>query len=1151
MEFSQDFTLPLSVAALEDDVDLSQAEVACLLVPRRCMRRVVGSACRFADIALESSPRHVHDLVFYVFLLRALRQQGLVKEYVARAFVDERNPHVVALFLVLAPGKRVDAFARALEAEVAHNAAVVLDEEPAAQAGDGPGDGPARGGTRGRKRSRFTGGYKEAAIAALRRALTLVKRPSVPVDRIACDAPFNHSVIAWGCLITDATEMRNAIADVVRSRLLELGRTARVVSQPAAAVAAANRVLGDMVMDEDEGMMTEEEEEQPAAAAAAPPSAAEEMFAFDDGEQQSINVSLQGLLSLQHAVTRRFLDPAAVGDSPALLAGRRGVYELLKPLVDLPHLDERFLASSEVYDQFNLFADRQRSRRDALEANPRGDLPMLSAFFAANPELRDADRRASARLSFDVMTRKDGKLPKSWLETMSFFIDTLDKNGGCLPAGTGQPVEAYRNLSYSANYALYLLKQFEQMGTFYFHVEQFVTMLVLDGVVHRPRSDDDDDDQTNVGMCANLMNYGPPGVGKSNASIFFLSAYKFTYVTNTYSSQRSIYSNLLSSDFLNSKASYHDEAPNWIPETSAKSAPQVGDLIAHMKERLSSGRMNGERLVRDDLKNVHKTVMFNVDVQNAPMIMNTNARERDGHPPLLERFIPRYFTFCARAQPHALQTGAGSLAPDVKRSIRREFQLMNVLMLIAGKLQTDGIISFPCTLVFNSFYDRFLAELRLNPYLDTEPPTSKDRRSSIIELLYSFYVLRSAIHRLFLAPGGRHAGKPFDVEHMLDLQEEMCTGDVSAAVLAIGAYSHGFRSPTEYRCADLLAGVLMGKLTREFRARAATEADPLAKTYFSSPPRRFDAFSPDGDKALHLATQDDPVAESKFYGGGQPSLAGGRMNTRYVFVDSKPWSYGAPSVVEMCGKMAHDLLEGQAGNTNKIMPEHAQKRLHLLATTGARCGPDKGFTPLVFVSDSKDRCFKVFVLVSWLTEATVTHEFSMHAMLKRAAFACSYTAPGTYLTLEPFQLARNPGLAQADSGTVPSMLEYFVVPLHEQGCAERDEETERALPRAFVPSRHAGAMCSCFRSLQAPARVADQDVHVDPTVSALCKFRAHTPRARYPKNWCAGPGLYPRDCLREALAGQAKERGTARDEAEVAAEMGILEELLNEARIDE
>jgi len=111
---------------------------------------------------------------------------------------------------------------------------------------------------------------------------------------------------------------------------------------------------------------------------------------------------------------------------------------------------------------------------------------------------------------FDVLTRPDGRLPKATGETMSQLVDILNKDEMlALPRGTGKSVIQYKNLTYSGNYALYLLDQFEQCGTYHFHVEQFITMLVLDGVLYRPRhEDDDDDDHSNVGMCANLLNYG-------------------------------------------------------------------------------------------------------------------------------------------------------------------------------------------------------------------------------------------------------------------------------------------------------------------------------------------------------------------------------------------------------------------------------------------------------------------------------------------------------------------------------------------------------------------------------------------------------------------------------------------------------------------
>jgi len=175
------FNLPLSIAPLAQDVALaSEDSFACLLVPRRVLRRVVGSACRFSDITLDGSPRHTHDLIVLAFLMKALRQQGLVKDYVDRAFVSDSNPLAVAFVLKLTPGKTCGEFARALEAEVSNNLSALAEgptqhQSAAASAGRGP--------------KRVRSAFKDTSLAALRRALTLVKRPTVPVDRIGCVRP--------------------------------------------------------------------------------------------------------------------------------------------------------------------------------------------------------------------------------------------------------------------------------------------------------------------------------------------------------------------------------------------------------------------------------------------------------------------------------------------------------------------------------------------------------------------------------------------------------------------------------------------------------------------------------------------------------------------------------------------------------------------------------------------------------------------------------------------------------------------------------------------------------------------------------------------------------------------------------------------------
>lgn len=163
------------------------------------------------------------------------------------------------------------------------------------------------------------------------------------------------------------------------------------------------------------------------------------------------------------------------------------------------------------------------------------------------------------------------------------------------------------------------------------------------------------------------------------------------------------------------------------------------------------------------------------------------------------------------------------------------------------------------------------------------------------------------------------------------------------------------------------------------------------------------------------------------------------------------WGPGTPSKWDLCGVLAHTLLEGQSGNSNKIMHDHAQKRLHLLATQGARKGPDASYTPVYLHSETSRRRTTVLVLESWLKDTTKEFTYSVHSMLERAAMRCSYTPPGDYLTLEPFTFARAPELGrqfpdretgEPRSGSVHKMLMHFNVPLHEKKCRLRDEVTE-------------------------------------------------------------------------------------------------------------
>jgi hypothetical protein len=190
--------------------------------------------------------------------------------------------------------------------------------------------------------------------------------------------------------------------------------------------------------------------------------------------------------------------------------------------------------------------------------------------------------------------------------------------------------------------------------------------------------------------------------------------------------------------------------------------------------------------------------------------------------------------------------------------------------------------------------------------------------------MYGFLVNRMAIHRLFIEPEGVHAGKPFRVENLLDLEREMATGDMQAAILAIGAYAHSFRSPTEYRVAELLSSLVMTRLAREYRKKAAEEGATLAtRAFYEAGPRNVLAWSPAQEVSLEPFLGNKEADEEDRFLGAQwaaAQAAGVRplLGARYVPITVLAWTAHAPTKWEACVMLADSLLGGQAGNTNKV-----------------------------------------------------------------------------------------------------------------------------------------------------------------------------------------------------------------------------------------
>lgn len=224
---------------------------------------------------------------------------------------------------------------------------------------------------------------------------------------------------------------------------------------------------------------------------------------------------------------------------------------------------------------------------------------------------------------WDVTTRGE-KIPKSINNFFDFFTGLLGKNNDHLPPTTntpdmGYPVVKYNNLSYSGNFLLYRTAQFEDMGTFNFHVEQFIIFMIAEGVCFREKSNDEDDQESGQGMCANGLAYGPPGIGKSKCHELPLSVFRHTFEKNTYSSAKADFGEQECADSFNNVAKYNDEAPALIAEgDSPKMMPEQQEKISQLKEALSDGKLTCNRLEKDLVTGRQVCNKYTTDVSMVP-----------------------------------------------------------------------------------------------------------------------------------------------------------------------------------------------------------------------------------------------------------------------------------------------------------------------------------------------------------------------------------------------------------------------------------------------------------------------------------------------------------------------------------------------------
>ena len=1071
---------PITLAPVPPAGHQLSERTAVIHLPRRVIRHAAGTAVRLFDIVLSEDPSHAKDVVYYGMLLKFLAGCAQVPNRVHAAYVinDPESP-VITLLIVLKCN--LEHFAAGLLREAENNCSDVPGVEPpepvdneeggGGRGGGGRGAGGRSGGGRGAggrgagaKRKRYS--PLDPDYQEWKWAHDQMGSDHVPVFEIAKSPKFKQRPLGWGSLVHGEEELSEYGLAYTLSRLKEENPTMAKVC-----------IMTQRPPQEPQKQADDDDDDEylcPADNVAALPKCS---FIWDvtlyDGTKLELKVHPDKLFSPQHTVD------GLRGIHSRLPAGMYlipspHVSKLTTPNVHLPDLASCFIPPSSLFEPFQSFCQRMEyEHADRNEVNQPGLPALASLYFDAHPDAL-TNKSDAAGLVFDVMSRPSGNVPTAVKDLFSVFHACLAENqdylapvvNGVRQPGTGEPIVRYSNLSFSANYVLYILRNMESNGTFYFHIEQILLMMVLDTTGYRSRCGADLENQ-----CAHLINFGPPGIGKSEAGRILVEALSPIVKATSYASAKSHFAQLRSADQLDHKASVYDEAPEWIVNTASRPPPAQLEQVAALKERLTSGRMSGERLTIDPRTGVYETKDYNVRLEAAPFIAHTNAPEQSGNMALQSRFINRFWMHGDREVRHFLQSNTPSSYD--KRPFVSEMRMQAALMMAASKLQSDCILPPVELTVFTQYYGAFLKQLALNPYLNCDVPNPKDRSSQTIQLLFEKLSMRTAIHKQFLE---RPCTTKFGVGQLLELGRYSAYGDLQNTIFAVCSMEHTYRSPTEYRVAELCGARILRNIAG-WDHKEYPDGGPRAPEHR---PEDWRSLYPDAQAEFENASFDD----------GKEA---------YIFL------YHSPPLTAR-DEHFNDLETALGGSSGgHMLPEHATRRLHLLRDRNVRCGPDEGKRVLLHFKVGNE--YRWFVLRSWLEDCLEDREWGVPAMLKKAAMSMSYTSPGTYVLLQPLKL---------EKGTfIPHLLESFTVPVHEAGCPARVEAEEGKSPHFYTADRRVG--CTCFRSHQLGFRDGDQEVHIDPAIVSLGKARASEPAAYVCINAALDGATYPGSAVAAAL----------------------------------
>lgn len=228
---------PSSVAGPDLRDAIAAGRLLAFPFPRRIVKRLYTSAFRFFDLNLDTSPRHMHDIVVSMFFTRLLSTPGVVSDCIERSWIDTMHPKAVVIYILIKPSEPRDILHELsiLLMSVLQSNAKSVGVWKAPDTTPEPADDATPGAARPSKRQKPNGEAKgtiadQQRQAALYNGWILMKSSVIPVyDIIGFGDGPAYSVFpkpeGFGQLVTNEDELQLATADFIARRFEDAGYT--------------------------------------------------------------------------------------------------------------------------------------------------------------------------------------------------------------------------------------------------------------------------------------------------------------------------------------------------------------------------------------------------------------------------------------------------------------------------------------------------------------------------------------------------------------------------------------------------------------------------------------------------------------------------------------------------------------------------------------------------------------------------------------------------------------------------------------------------------------------------------------------------------------------------------------------------------------